>query len=374
MKEGDQMTMTIEGSASETTDLAVRTQAMPTQWTPRFAVSVDDALHMIAEKRRFFAEAMDEGVHYGVIPGCEKPSLWKPGAELLLSSMGLQSQCSNEEPPIVDVMGTDHGGEPFIRYSRMCQVFRNGVMLAQAGGSCNSWEPKYRWRNEQRKCPACGRTSIIKAKDFENTGRDQGWVCWKKGDKDKKESCGAKFPPGDRSIEGQTVGKIPNPDVMDMDNTIKKMADKRAFIAATLLATGCSDIFTQDVEDFGADGNTEPEPPPPAQTKTVTARVVEPAPKREAAPRQAAKPAPATAPAADQADVGEVSEDVIAALLSRAIGKLHVARSKEGLIEWIHQHIPGSLSIKRSSDLRKRPKIVAAITATLDEVERNEKQ
>jgi hypothetical protein len=35
-----------------------------------------------------------------------------------------------------------------------------------------------------------------------------------------------------------------------MDNTIMKMACKRALVAATLNATAASDIFTQDVEDM----------------------------------------------------------------------------------------------------------------------------
>jgi hypothetical protein len=39
---------------------------------------------------------------------------------------------------------------------------------------------------------------------------------------------------------------------------ILKMADKRALVAATIIATGCSDIFTQDIEDMP---EYQPEPP-----------------------------------------------------------------------------------------------------------------
>jgi len=40
----------------------------------------------------------------------------------------------------------------------------------------------------------------------------------------------------------------------DVENTIVKMAEKRAFVGAILLALGLSDEFTQDVEDLAANG------------------------------------------------------------------------------------------------------------------------
>jgi hypothetical protein len=43
---------------------------------------------------------------------------------------------------------------------------------------------------------------------------------------------------------------VKNPDVSDLVNTILKMADKRALVAATLIATGLSEYFTQDMDDF----------------------------------------------------------------------------------------------------------------------------
>ena len=43
---------------------------------------------------------------------------------------------------------------------------------------------------------------------------------------------------------------IPNPDISDQVNTILKIAKKRAFIDATLLAVNASEFFSQDLEDF----------------------------------------------------------------------------------------------------------------------------
>ena len=51
-----------------------------------------------------------------------------------------------------------------------------------------------------------------------------------------------------------TVYRVPNPDVVGLKNTIMKMAQKRAFVGAILLATGASEFFTQDVEDMVING------------------------------------------------------------------------------------------------------------------------
>ena len=58
--------------------------------------------------------------------------------------------------------------------------------------------------------------------------------------------------------------RIPNPDGADVVNTIQKMAQKRALVAATLIATSASEFFTQDVEDadpLGRNIDTGSHPP-----------------------------------------------------------------------------------------------------------------
>ncbi len=225
-------------------------------WTPTFAVAVDEAIERKNQKHRFFESVMVEGVHYGVIPGTIKPTLLKPGAEMLLANMGLQASFADEEPPVVDVTGADHAGEPYIRHRRTCRIYRQlgtredeRMIVAQASGSCSSWEPKYRYRSASLACPQCGQSTIIRGK-AEYGG---GWLCYK-----KKGGCGAKFDDDDREITTQEVGKILNPNVAEVENTILKMADKRALVAATLIATGCSDIFTQDIEDAAQPQQTRP--------------------------------------------------------------------------------------------------------------------
>jgi len=68
--------------------------------------------------------------------------------------------------------------------------------------------------------------------------------------------------------------------VYDLRNTIQKIAEKRAFVSALLMATGASDLFTQDLEDLPAD----PSPATPAKEHSSRGRLL--SPKREAWLRQ----------------------------------------------------------------------------------------
>ena len=47
-----------------------------------------------------------------------------------------------------------------------------------------------------------------------------------------------------------TRDKKPNPYLADTYNTVLKMAKKRAAVDAVITTTACSDMFTQDIEDF----------------------------------------------------------------------------------------------------------------------------
>jgi hypothetical protein len=86
--------------------------------------------------------------------------------------------------------------------------------------------------------------------------------------------------------------RIENDNPWDFQNTILKMAAKRAKVAATLNATAASDIFTQDVEDMdltGTDQAAKAETPAPPQAAAMAAG--QPAPEAgKAAPKAEDKP------------------------------------------------------------------------------------
>lgn len=203
-------------------------------------VSVKDALFAYQAKKDLIDGIMKPNVDYGIIPGTSKNTLLKAGAEKATSFFGLSARF-RDAVAVEDFTGKDHDGEPFFFYRRTCELWRGDYLIASVDGSCNSFEKKYRYRGGERVCPICGKATIIKGKE-EYGG---GWLCFA-----KRGGCGQKFGDKDQSIIGQEVGQIKNPDVADLANTILKMADKRALVAATLIATGLSEYFTQDVEDF----------------------------------------------------------------------------------------------------------------------------
>ncbi len=183
---------------------------------------------------------MKDGQDYGAIPGTTKPTLLQPGADKLNNLFGLVPRFFINEKE-EDWTGERHGGEPMFAYTVTCQLHRGDYLMGEGYGSCNSWESKYRYRKSERTCPSCGQASIVKGKS-EYGG---GWLCFA-----KKGGCGAKFKDNDPSITEQIVGKVTNPEIFDQVNTILKMANKRAKIAATLNATSAHEFFTQDMEDI----------------------------------------------------------------------------------------------------------------------------
>ena len=210
-----------------------RAQFMP-------AMSIEMAVERYNAITEFVSRVLRRDVDYGVIPGTDKLTLLKPGAEKLTTFFGLSTRFQLIER-IEDWTGDEYHGEPFFYYLYRCQLFRGDLLIAEADGSCNSREQKYRWREQQRTCPECKQAAIIKGRE-EYGG---GWLCFK-----KKGGCGAKFSTGDPAIEGQPVGRIPNPEIADQVNTIQKMGQKRSLVAATLVAVNASEFFTQDMEDM----------------------------------------------------------------------------------------------------------------------------
>lgn len=188
----------------------------------------------------FVKQAMTRDVDYGIIPGTQKNTLLKPGAEKLNTLFGLAPRFI-EVKSVEDWTGADHNGEPFFYYWQKCQLLRDGVIVGEGDGSCNSWEKKYRFRSSERLCPNCGKPAIIKGKE-EYGG---GWLCF-----EKKGGCKSKFKIDDPAIADQVTGQVANPEIADQVNTLLKMAQKRALIAATLLAVNASEFFTQDLEDM----------------------------------------------------------------------------------------------------------------------------
>jgi hypothetical protein len=196
------------------------------------------AKQRLAEFQAFIKEYLVPDEDFGTIPGTPKPTLLKPGADKLCEIYGMSDEYIVQQ----SIERFDTKPELF-DYTVKCilKTKRDGRLVGEGLGSCNSFEGKYLYRDTKRKCPMCGKETIIR-------GQEQyggGWLCWK-----KKDGCGAKFLAGDKAIEDQKTGKEFNEDIPTQKNTILKMAKKRAKIDAVIAATRSSGIFTQDMEDI----------------------------------------------------------------------------------------------------------------------------
>ena len=182
---------------------------------------------------------MKKDVHYGIIPGTPKPTLYKPGAEKILMTFKL-----NANPEVEDLSNSDE-----IRYRVRVKVTHQltGNEIGWGVGECSSHETKYKWVS-----PVCDQ-------EFDETPEDKRRLKWSK----KK----------DGSVYQK---KQIRPNLQDTANTILKMAKKRALVDAALTCTGASDVFDQDIEDLPENlrqnmAETKPMPPMPQRTSEKAA-------------------------------------------------------------------------------------------------------
>ncbi len=189
------------------TDLAVREESA----LLRPLVKPDELIAAQNEIGQLIVKALKKGVDYGVVPGTRgKDTLFKPGAERILKAFGCHAEYFVTEREI------DHDRE-------------------------NAYE-KQVWVNN-RKQPVAGTSRglyryVIECKVFTQAGRCVG--------------------SGIGSCSTLETKYIDRP--RDLENTVLKMAQKRAMVAAALNTFGLSDRFTQDVED-----HAEPEQDAPAE-------------------------------------------------------------------------------------------------------------
>lgn len=198
-----------------------------------YEMTVRDMVEQVTKIQEVMSALMKPDTHYGVIPGTDKPTLLKPGAEKLCMLFRLDPQYESVE--------SWDGAHLTVKTRCTLYHIPTGERRGSGEGSCSTKETKYAYRKAERVCPQCGKGSVIKGQ----VKYGGGWLCWK-----KKDGCGAKFRDGDPAIESQESGRIANPDLPDCYNTVLKMSNKRGLVAAVLNVTAASDIFTQDVEDL----------------------------------------------------------------------------------------------------------------------------
>ncbi len=205
------------------------------------ALTVPQVLEQRKHVMSLMKEAMTEGTHYGKIPGCgDKPSLMQSGAQLMCATFRLSaSYIVKEETP-----APNHR-----EFHVTCRLMHGEAVIADGVGFCSSMESKYRYRNAAAIVEDTG--DIVPKAYWDNPNKAEAAKALSAAYDGAK--CGVKKVDGAWHIVkliGGGDGKVENPNPADSFNTILKMAKKRAFVDATITATACNDLFTQDLEDI----------------------------------------------------------------------------------------------------------------------------
>lgn len=198
----------------------------------RLIAPVGDILAQKKEALDAIPKVLEEGVDYGKIPGTNKNTLLKPGAERLCNMFGLVVRQS------IDSEEINHDRVNEYPSSWIDTEDKPNKQLAEE----LKRQKKGRWKK--------------KGDDFVWQVRGDG-VEMSFGLYRMRIRC--RLERQDGTLVAECLGScstleskyIDRP--RDCENTVLKMAQKRAHVGAVLTALGLSDHFTQDVEDFGAD-------------------------------------------------------------------------------------------------------------------------
>lgn len=228
-------------STSEGAELApvnVAVEATSPQGLLIQAIAIDTLVERVNLIKEAMKRCMVEGQHHGTIPGTRKPSLWKPGAELICTLF----QLGTRYPKHAMLIERENG---HFLFTLTCELFHipTGRVVGEGVGAASTMEYRYRVQTEDRYT-------------------------------DHGQPIKAKYTP------------------YDFYNTVLKIAKKRAMVDAVLTASGASEIFTQDTEDNPElFRETEVEPARQALARPHRAPAASPAP---TAQHQASVKAPQT--------------------------------------------------------------------------------
>lgn len=191
-----------------------RAHAAPVQMPIMSVAEMTERINAIQSVTR---QKMIQDVHYGIIPGTKKPTLYKAGSEMLLVMFQIGPEVS-----VLDLTSAER-----IKYRVTTTGIHipTGNRIGQGVGECSSGEEKYKWRN------------AVCDDEFEDTPDTHRRIKWAK-------VWGRDGNPN--FLQSKQVRVVPD----DIGNTVLKMAKKRAQIDMTLTALGVSDLFNQDIEDL----------------------------------------------------------------------------------------------------------------------------
>lgn len=204
--------------------------------------------------RNLVNEVMIKGLHYGdPFQGSDKLVLLKSGGEVLKVAFQLSDKC--------EVIAEKHeaGHITYTVHTRLYYM-PSDKYVGIGIGSCSTLESRYRYRNVNEAL------EVGVSKDFWDLKNSDAYTNEELRSMDMQAQIendlladGEEYDENARywitkNDSGQWVYSIKkkdeNPDIADTYNTVLKMAKKRSELDAIINVTGCSHMFTQDVEEF----------------------------------------------------------------------------------------------------------------------------
>ena len=177
----------------------------------------------VSEMKKWYSDIQKLGkellklnIDYGFIPGFKKPTLFKSGAEKIKKALNFQIEMLDCVKEINDYKGN------YFDYTYKCIISSGGgERLGICEGNANSRESRFRYIfKPSLKIPDKENINILKAEGKGKWGMiGDKWV-W--------------------------LERVINADIYSLKNSIQKVAQKRAFVGAVLMATGASELFTHD--------------------------------------------------------------------------------------------------------------------------------
>lgn len=185
-------------------------------WSDAHVFSPKEVSGRVNAIRTIMKKIMRPDVHYGTIPGTSKPTLYKPGSEVLLLTFRIAI-----EPEITDLSSAD---EIRYRVRAFGKHVPTGALAGIGVGECSSKEEKFLWRE------------AVCREEYDATPEEQRRIKFKRKWDNGRPSA----------IRIEQIKVHP----ADAANAVLKRAKKRAQVDFCLTAMAASDIFTQDVEDL----------------------------------------------------------------------------------------------------------------------------
>jgi hypothetical protein len=106
---------------------------------PEFAITITEAKQRTKMLQKFVKDMMIADIDYGIIKGCSKPSLLKPGAEKLCEIFGFSKQ--------VEILNRVEDWDKGLFHYEVKVILTNkrtGIIEAEGIGCCNSMERKFK--------------------------------------------------------------------------------------------------------------------------------------------------------------------------------------------------------------------------------------